>query len=107
MVQDLKCPKCGAVDNLWKDTNQPGQYEKDLANWKCYFCECDRNGISPYSQPIEFIDETNEIIEKCKELEDDLEPLDNRKKRLVQDKEFEKEKGRPSKRIRTEDSSMQ
>ena len=107
VVQDLKCPKCGAINSLRKDTNQPGQYEKDLTNWKCCICKYDKKTISPYSQPIEFIDETDEIIEKCKELKDDLEPLDSRKKRLVQNKEFEKEKGRPSKRIRTEDSSMQ
>ena len=110
VVQNLKCPKCNGVDKLWKDTNQPGQYEKDLANWKCYFCGTNIKSKKESKQPIiEFIDETNEIIEKCKEIEDDLEPLDERKKRLllVKDKEFEKEKGRPSKRIRTEDSSMQ
>lgn len=95
VCQTITCTKCQALNYLWKDSNQPGQYEKDLANWKCYFCECSQ-------PPIEFIDETNEIIKKCQELEDDLEPLSERKKRL----EFENEKGRPSKRIRTEDTSM-
>ena len=105
VVQNLKCPKCGTVDKLWKDTNQPGQYEKDLTNWKCIVCNSKQT--TNRNKQLEFIDETNEIIEKCKELEDDLEPLNERKKRLVQDKEFEEEKGRHSKRIRTEDSSMQ
>lgn len=96
VCQEITCNKCGGIDYLWKDTNQPGQYEKELQQWKCYFCNTKQTN---QNKRIEFIDETEKIIENYKEQEDELEPLSERKKRL----EFENEKGRPSKRIRTED----
>ena len=100
VCQTITCPKCQALDYLWKDSNQPGQYEKELQQWKCNVCKTKQT--TNQNKDIEFIDETQSIIEKYKELDDDLEPLSERKKRL----EFENEKGRPSKRIRTENTSM-
>lgn len=48
---------------------------------------------------LKIIDETNKIIKKYREDIEDLEPLNEKKKRL----DKENEKGRPSKRIRTKD----
>ena len=98
VCQTITCPECGGLDYLWNDTNQPGEFEKLKEQWKCYFCE--NNNKNPQQhQPIKFIDETQKTIEKCKEQEEDLEPLSERKKRL----DYEQEKGRPTKRIRTKD----
>lgn len=95
VCQTLTCPECGGLDVLWNDTNQPGEFEKLKEQWKCYFCENNNKN----QEPIKFIDETQKTIEKCKEQEEDLEPLSERKKRL----DYEQEKGRPTKRIRTKD----
>lgn len=97
--KEIICEKCQGLDYLENDTNQPGEFEKQLKQWKCYFCNETTPKINEKSKQKEivFIDETQKIIEKF----EDLEPLSDRKKRL----EFENEKGRPTKRIRTEDTS--
>lgn len=36
--KEIICDKCQGLDYLENDTNQPGEFEKQLKQWKCYFC---------------------------------------------------------------------
>jgi hypothetical protein len=96
--QKIKCLNCGNYDFMDYDTNQPlaefsnNANKLNYTNWNCDLCN---------SKQWIFVDETLNTIKKCKEQEDDLECLSNRKKRILE----EKEDGRHNKRIRTEDTS--
>lgn len=98
ILQTIKCAKCEGIDYIENDTNQPNDYKQKLNQWECYFCH-NKEILTQPQETYDFIDETNKIVEECRDREEDLEPLNERKKRL----EFEQEKGRLTKRIRTED----
>lgn len=89
------CPKCGALDY---------PTEEDLENgFECYFCKNEREGKPSFCDQglVEYYHGNNEESDD----EEELQPLSERKRKLKEKDEFEIEKGRPIRRVRTEDSS--